>query len=133
MSNDFTALSSALYSVLNGGATVSVYYALAPQNTAAPYCIFQRQSAVDDYYLAGTAGNRTVTADYQVKVVDDGLWPGAASNIYGHVHALMDDAALSVSGFTTLRSRRNQSLEYRDDEGFWHVGGIYTVEIDETT
>lgn len=133
MSNDFTALSSAIYGVLGTSATVPVYYALAVQGSATPYCIFQRQSAIDEYYLAGTAGNRTVTADYQVKVVDDSVWPGNAQNVYTHIHALMNDAALNVSGFTALRSRRNQSLEYRDDEGYWHVGGIYTVEIDETT
>lgn len=127
MANDFTAMSSALYSVLNAAATVDVYYALAPQGSTPPYTIFQRSAAVDDYTFT-SAG---VSADYIVKVVSNRNWPGEAMEVYGHIHSAMDDATLTISGYSHLRCRRDSSLEFRDDEGFWHVGGIYSVDIHE--
>lgn len=128
--SDFTAFASAIYGAIGSALGSAVYYGLAPQGTNPPYVVFARQSGVDSYYLyGGTAvGNWDITAEYMVKVIDDGLWPGVAQAAYGTVHTMMQDAALSITGFTALRSRRVQTLEYRDDDGFWHIGGIYQVE-----
>ena len=129
MPNDFTAMGSAIYSTLNAAGTVSVYYALAPQGGTPPYAIFQRSSATDTYHMA--TGQSGVEADYVVKVVSNRHYPGEAHEVYGHLHAAMQDAALTVSGYSSLRCRRATSLEYRDEEGFWHVGGSYSIDIHE--
>jgi hypothetical protein len=125
MANDYTALGSAIYSVLNAAGTVDVHYALAPQGSTPPYCIFQRSTAADDYTFTSSG----VSADYIVKVVSNRNWPGEAQEVYGHIHTAMTNAALSVSGYTLIRSRRDTSVEFRDEDGFWHVGGIYNVDI----
>ena len=78
MANDFTAMSSALYSVLNAAATVDVYYALAPQGSTPPYTIFQRSAAVDDYTFTSSG----VSADYIVKVISN---QKSIPAIYGYI------------------------------------------------
>src|SRR5210317_2039147 len=112
MANDFTALGSAIYTVLNAAATVNIYYALAPQGGTPPYAIFQRSAAADNYHFASGG----VNADYVLKVISNRNWPSEAQEIYGHLHDAFDDSALSVSGYTYLRCRRDSSLEFRDDE-----------------
>jgi hypothetical protein len=127
MANDIPALGSAINSVLDTAGTVNVYWALAPQGGTPPYCIFNRQAAADGY----TFSSHNVTADYLVKVISNRQWPSEAAQIYSHLHAAIQDAALTVTGYTALRCRRTATLEYMDSEHYWHVGGIYRVEIVE--
>lgn len=125
MANDFTAFASALYTALGGTASSPrAYYALAPQGATPPYTIFQRMSASDEY----TFDQQGVGADYMVKVVSNRTWPGEAANAYGTVHAAIQDAALTIGGYTALRCERRTTIEYLDNDRFWHVGGIYRVE-----
>lgn len=130
MANDFTALGSAIYSRLSGQGTVSVYQDLAPQGAAVPYCVFGRQSAIDEYAFAdGSDG--LVNAMYTVRVVSNRYWPGEAQIIYGgNIHTAMQDAPLSVTGFGLLRCERTNTIQYRDSDGYWHVGGVYNVWIE---
>ena len=129
MANDFVAMGSAIYSVLNAAGTVSVYQDIAPQGGTPPYAIFGRLVANDTHHMA--AGESGVDADYMVKVISNRTYSGEAQTIYGHLHDAMDNAALSVSGYTLLRCRRDSTLSFRDDEEFWHVGGIYGISIHE--
>ena len=125
--SDFTAVGLAIYARIGGTAgTVSVYQALAPQGGSAPYAIFQRQTAQDDYVFGPT---EFTSADYVVKVVSRKQWPTEAQSIYTHLHNLMQQAPLSVTGYTVLRCHRTTTLEYLDPESFWHVGGIYRIEL----
>lgn len=123
---DYLALGSALYTALDTASTVNVYYALAPQGSATPYCIFQRQTGVHEYTF-GTS--ETVSTDYVVKVVSNRTWAGEAQTIYDGIHTTFNDSVLTVTGYQALRCRRNATIEYRDPDGFWHVGGIYRVDV----
>jgi len=127
MLNDFAAFGSAIYSRLSSQGTVGVYNTLAPQGTNAPYCIFQRQNAVDENTFAdGGAGG--IVADYAVKIVSRDKLIGEAQSLYGHIHTAMQDAPLSAVGLNFIRCRRTSTLSYRDPDGYWHVGGIYRIE-----
>ena len=128
MANDITALGSAIYTLLDTSATVSIYNQRAPQGSTPPYGIFSRQSAVDEYTFT-SAG---VGADYAVKCVSNRVWPGEAAEIYQGLHAIMQNGALSVTGFLLLRNERGSTFEFQDREGFWHVGGLYRVEVQES-
>lgn len=128
MANDFTALGSAIYARLSGQGTVNVYYALAPQGGTPPYCIYQRQDAVDEY----TFTSSEVSTDYIVKVVSNRNWPGEAQSVYGHIHTAMQNASLSISGYQLLRCRRLSTIEYREPDGFWHIGGVYRIDAHQT-
>lgn len=125
MANDMMAMGSAIYNKLGGtAATPAVYYALAPQSTQPPYVIVQRLSAADEYTFTGQG----VSAEYVVKVVSNRQWPSEAWAAYGTVHNTLQDASLTIPGYTALRCERSSTVEYIDPERFWHVGGIYRVE-----
>ena len=128
MANDFTAIGSALYSALGGtAATPAVYYAFAPQGSTPPYVVVQRQSAIDERNWT----SHFVSADYVIKAVSDRQWPAEAWQAYGSAHATIDEKHLTVSGYTAMRCERIATVEYIDPERFWHVGGIYRIEIQE--
>lgn len=125
MANDFTAFASAVYTALGGtAANPPAYYAIAPQGSTPPYTVFQRMSASDEY----TFDSSGVGADYMVKVISNRQWPGEAYNTYGTVHTAIQNAALSISGYTALRCERRTTIEFQDNDKFWHVGGIYRIE-----
>jgi hypothetical protein len=123
--SDFQAFGSAIYAALGGtAANPPVFQGLAPQSTTPPYTVFQRQTAVDNYTFTGSG----ISADYVVKVVSNRRAQHEAQAMYGSVHATVQNAALSISGYQTLRCRRTETLEYRDGDGFWHVGGVYRID-----
>lgn len=122
---DLTVLGSAIYSTLDSATTLAVYQAIAPQGTATPYVIFNRQDARDEY----TFNSHGIAADYLVKVVDNGTWPTPAQRAYDAIHATINDATPTYSGMAALRFRRDALIEFRDNAGYWHVGGIYRVEV----
>lgn len=125
MANDFSAFASAVYSALGGTAsTPPAYYALAPQGAQPPYVIFQRMAASDVY----TFTSSEVGADYMVKVISNRQWLGEAYAAYGSVHATLQAKHLNISGMTALRCERRTTIEYQDNDRYWHVGGIYRIE-----
>jgi hypothetical protein len=128
MATDFEALGSALYTAL-GGTAGTVYYALAPQDTPPPYVVFARDSAQDEYMFGA---DLVIDATYVVKAVSNRQWPHEAYARYDTAHTLIQNKALSVTGYTALRCVRQVTLEYQDSERYWHVGGVYRIEIDKT-
>lgn len=125
--SDFSALGSALYSKL-GGTAGTVYYGLAPQQTAPPYLIMERSAASDEYWFAGGHHAR---AEYVVKAVSNRTWPSQAQDLYQAAHAKIQRQGLSVTGYNALRCERTATLEYRDPDGYWHVGGVYRIEVEQ--
>lgn len=126
MSNDFSAMGSAIYAALGGtAATPRAYYALAPQGATPPYTIYQRMAASDEY----TFDSGGVGADYMVKVISNRQWPGEAYAAYGTVHSTLQNAALTATGFTSLRCERRTTIEFQDDDKYWNVGGVYRIEF----
>jgi hypothetical protein len=126
--SDFTAIGSALYAACDNSSTVPVYYGLAPQGSACPYIIINRQAAIDTYDFS----NRGLSADYQVKVISDHAWPTEAATLYDALHTGIQGTALTITGYSALRCERGSTIEYRDGGGFWHVGGLYRIDVYKT-
>lgn len=141
--DSISAVGSALYSRLgtvqytyNNGGTVPVtgtlgtYDTLAPQNptTNPPYVIFQLMADVGEYTF-GTANGQSM--DWLIKVVSNRLYPSQqAYSLYNQAHGNVQNAPLSVTGYTVQRCRRQtQIAPFREANGYWHVGGIYRVDI----
>lgn len=123
--NPVAMVGSAIYAVLGAG-TVPCHFALAPQGSALPYGILQPQNpGVDEYTFDGHG----VSGDWVVKAVSDREWPGEASGLFTYLDGLMQDAGLSVAGWSVLRCRRVSSLLYQDNKRFWHAGGVYRVDL----
>lgn len=126
MASSFSALGSALYTLVDAATTTPVYYGLAPQGTPPPYIILQRQEGRDERTFTG----RGVSADYVVKVVSRDSWPTPAQRQYDAIHAQIENGGtVAVSGYNLLRFERQATIEYQDPGQFWHVGGLYRVEV----
>lgn len=129
--SDFAALGSAIRSQLGTALGVGVYYALKPQGTGTyPIVVFQRMDSVDGYTFGGTAGQE-VSTDYMVKIIGQEMGPTELYALYGSVHSRLQGAALTVTGWSALRCERRTTVEYRDADGYWHVGGIYRIDLDQ--
>lgn len=126
MADSFSAMGSALYAKiapLNGSA---IYDIVASATVTPPYEVFQRVDGAD-WYTFNTSGEELL---YMVKSISDRYWPHTAYARYGTVHAAIQDATLTVPGFSQLRFRRVNTIgPYQDNEKFWHVGGVYRCEI----
>jgi hypothetical protein len=125
---DMVAVGSALYSACAGLTATPVYYALAPQGGTPPYVVIGQQAGVDEYTFTG----RDLNSEYQVMVISDRGWPTEAATIYDNLHGQLNGRALTVAGYTALRCERTATIEYRDTDGYWHVGGLYRVDVHKT-
>lgn len=125
---DFVAIGSALYTACDNASTVPVYYGLVPQGSALPAIVINRQAGVDEYTWGGTA----ISTDYQVQVVSNRNYQYEAANHYDALHAALNGTALSIAGYTALRCERTSTIEYRDSGGYWHVGGLYRIDAQDT-
>lgn len=125
-------LGTVLYSYRGGGTamisgSVGVYNTLAVQQTTTPYLVFQLQSGIDDYAFGD---KREESLDYVVKAVSVRSYPSHEANpIYETAHDALQDAPISVAGYGVMRVRRTSRVRYRDSQGYWHVGGLYRIDL----
>ena len=134
------ATDAALFSVLDadrqsvaGGSlgtlgVTGVFRRRKPASVAAdePYLIFLLMADTDDYTLAARTHRRH---PYFVECIDEGNSANRANDIMARVDVLLNDAALSISGRSTMYLRREQTIE-RDEEvsgvTYQRVGAVYS-------
>ena len=91
-----------------------------------PYVVYSFQSGPDVYTWDGEEAQ----TEYQVKAVSNREYPTEATRVYARVHEVFQDAPLvTPSGVSLLRCRRTASVKYQDPKRFWHVGGIYRIDV----
>ncbi len=138
MANLRAELDIALFPVLNVAAitnlaTGGVHNTQALPESDFPYVIYQYISKVDDY---ATYTIRSGQALYMVKALSDKPWPKEALDIDTQIDIALQDTALTITGFTQLRFRRENDMpSFIEDLGgktIHHVGGIYRITADET-
>ena len=136
MANLRLNLDTALYAALNVAAVIAqatggVWNSLAPRSANPPYVIFQAASKVEEYRFDG----RGMTARYIVKAVSREPWRKLASTVDTQIDAALQDATLTITGFTQLLCRRETDFylaEEREGELWQHVGGVYQIMVDQT-
>ena len=101
-----------MHTTLNVGsivdvATGGVHNTTAPEHAQLPYVIFQAFSKIDDYY---SATKRGADALYMVKAISKSRWPKEANDIDTLIDTVLQDASLSISGFTLLCCRRQEDI-----------------------
>jgi len=135
------AIDSALYTKLVGGTALTgllggtaIYQYLAPEGTDPPYVIYQRMSQVPINVLSGVAIEDAV---YMVKAVtaQSGTVAGVvnAGSIVGAIDTLLQDQALTITGYTHIYLRRESSIDYvENDKGvrYSHRGATYRIMAD---
>lgn len=136
MANLRVNLDKAVYDKLNvtavtNVATGGVFNTLAPQGTAPPYVLFQAMTKMDEHSFNGRFGN----ALYMVKAVSRSPWPKEALDIDTQIDTALEDASLSITGYTALLCRRESDIYLTEDAGgvIWtHSGGLYRIMADQT-
>lgn len=99
-----------------------------PANVAAdePYLVFLLMADTDDYTLGARTHRRH---PYFIECIDEGNSGNRANDILARVDTLLNDAALSISGRSTMYLRREQTIE-RDEvvsgTTFQRVGAMYS-------
>lgn len=122
----FSVIGSAIAGYLGTAGTVPVYQDLATQGAEPPYVIYSFQSGPEVYVWDG----EECQTEYQIKIVSNRENSAEATRLYSEVHGAMQDAALSMpGGVSLLRCRRAALVRYQDPKRFWHVGGIYRIDV----
>ena len=137
MANLRVNLDTAVYAVLNVEAVVNeatggVFNGLAPQGTAPPYVVFSAMSKNDDYWSYTGRGAEAV---YMIKAISRSAWPKEAGDIDTQVDSVMQDASLSITGFSLLACWREEDIylvENQDGVIYQHVGGLYRIIADQS-
>lgn len=112
---------------VTGQVSTRVYNMQAPQEATEPYIIFNKQSGGQEYVFSS---GKFRSLAYLVKGVCHSRYPKAAGTIDSEIETAMHDAALSVSGWTTLYCRREMDVSYAEGE-YTHRGGVYRIELEQ--
>lgn len=110
-----------------------VYRMLAPNEADLPYILFSQQSDAVRHSFSGVEQGSLL---YLIKVVDEGLSASRAANIMSAVNTLLEDKPLSMTGWRTLRIRKDSGIEYvENDEGrmFQHYGALFRIDVAPTS
>ena len=123
-----TAMGTITGSLKNLGIT-GVYRMVAPQTAALPYVVFSEQSGISEWQFDQRYAKSLL---YLVKAVGSGHSGSAASAASDRFDVLLNDQPLTLTGWTCVRLRREQDVEYvEESEGviYQHVGGLYRLDV----
>jgi hypothetical protein len=128
-----------LYGVLSGDSTLSalvagrIYSALAPQDAALPFVVFNQQAGVD---VRGVGPYRIMTSlVYQIKAIGRGGSFQPIAAIADRLDQLLQGASGSVVDGRILMCVREQPLAYvevEDGVHYRHLGGLWRILSQET-
>ncbi len=133
MADSWNAVGSAVYARLAPPLGSALYDAVAKPSITPPYTVWQVLDTSDDYVFQDSGNSSLESLQVMLRTVSDRYYPDQARTIYGTVHTYMQHAPLNVTGYRVLRCERTGGrFQYPDRDGFWNVGGIYTVTITPT-
>jgi hypothetical protein len=110
------------------GYAKSIYYQQAPDTATYPFLIFQKQAGNPIEAFGDPSALETDV--WMVKAIDRSTSADTAEAIQARVAALLNDAALSISGATALYLRRQSDVEYPEvDDGvrYVHAGSLFRL------
>lgn len=136
MANARLQVDKAMFAALNVTGVLEVapggvHNSVAPQGTLPPWVVFQAMSKEDEHTFNG----RFAAMVYMVKGVTQSTWPKAAMDIDTVIDTTLEDATLTISGFSPLLCRRQSDIYFIEEAGgnIWqHIGGLYRVIADQT-
>lgn len=132
------ALSVALYSLFTAAPTGDFYAAVAgqlypgeaPQGAAAfPYVVYQVVAGSPTMTFSDTQEDVLI----QFSIFSQGASKAAALDIYEKLKGWLDGAALAVTGYTHLETRRGLYREIREPaNNLWHVPVEYRFLLEKS-
>lgn len=129
-------LDAALYAALNtqtvlATATGGVYNTRARPGAPLPYVVFRLIAGEDSYSFDGEYED----VRYLVEGIAKGPWPKGASDLDTVIDTALEDATLSLTGFSHLLCRRERDAYRIEDVGgvrYQHSGGVYRIMADRS-
>lgn len=115
------------------GYSKAIYHNLAPGNANFPYVLFSKQSGVPTEAFGDPAAMDTDI--WLVKAVDKNTSADTAESAAERIKALLNDAALSISGATHLYLRRQSDVEYLEETDgvrYQNVGSMFRLVFEVT-
>ena len=132
MSGD--AIDEALIAALKADATLTAlvpgswHRDIAPPSVSEPFGIVTLMAHED--VLEQSPREAHQIGRYLVKAMGQGTAPTAVKTAAARVHVVLQNAALSITGFTTMTVHREERIAYVEADGparWQHRGGIYAV------
>lgn len=127
-----SAVDDGLVAVLTGDSTLAglapggVFQDIAPEAAALPYVIWSISVASDEVQFDTTAWEEAL---YLVKAVS--ATKAGADTVAARIHALLQDATLTIAGYTSMDVHREDRISYLEADGakrYYHAGGLYQVK-----
>lgn len=131
-------LKTAIYNKLAADATLtallangssSIFHQIAPEQTNAPYVIFNQQSGTPDWTMGQKAFDNYT---YQIKGVTEGPSAAAAGTIAARIETVLNDQPLTLASGTLLYLRKASDVDYPETNLgtiYNHSGGIYRILV----
>lgn len=114
------------------GYSKSIYHQQAPATATWPLVIFNKQSGRPTEAFGDPSAYETDI--WLVKAVDRNTTADPAEAVAARVVTLLNDAALSISGATTMYLRRQSDMDYPEVTGgvtYQHVGSLFRLVYDD--
>lgn len=135
-----TEIDAAVIGTLQADATLAglakggVFPNVAPEGAAEKgvYVIVQLQ-AHEDVDEQQTADAAYEEPRYLAKAVGRGTDSTAVAAAYARIHTLLQGAALAITGYRCIDTRREGRVAFAEQDGafYWqHMGGIYRVQAE---
>lgn len=105
-----------------------VYRDIAPDGVAEPFVIVTLMSHHDVPQFGATEAYQE--ARYLVKAVGKGTSPTSTESAADRIHAVLQNATLTMSGFSQMGCFREERISYVEADApsrYQHRGGIYVV------
>lgn len=134
----FNALNASLYTTLSGGTALaallagsaSVYFEQAPDDAALPYVVFSYPASGDE----SLSSRRTKSALVFVRGYNQ-TGPALAGSIDAQIDALLHGQNITVAGWATFWSAREQDLQTvevpESNVKTWMAGGYYRFRLEQ--
>lgn len=113
------------------GWSKAIFYQVAPEGAHFPYVVFNKQSGVPTEAFGDPSALENDV--WLVKAVDRDSSADDAEAAAARITALLNDAALSISGATLLYLRRQSDVDYSevsDGVAYRHAGSLYRLVSD---
>lgn len=113
------------------GYSKSIYHQQAPAGASYPLVVFTKQAGTPTETFGDPSALETDV--WLIKAIDRSPSADTAEAIQARLAALLNDAALAISGSTTLYLRRQSDVEYpetSDGVRFQHAGSLFRLITD---
>ena len=117
---------------LQGMGITGVFRGVAPEEQASPFITFSRSTGAPEYVLGATPNAVLEAHTYTIKAVVRGTNGGDLANQISDRNDYVLRSGITLGQGVLLLCRKSSDVDYSEIEAgvtFWHVGGVYEIEV----